>query len=396
MSDRHILDRRNRLFVLILWVSIGLSVLTNLMVGATGTMLVVLIAFGAAGCGAATLLTYRRIAIEYIMYLVPVIMTGLILMLLLSDPQPLFSTYLLIYINMGMMTLYSNYRPVLFTAILSFILTIYAFYDPRLHDAIFAEEPLIYLMLYIVLGAITLCASTLFSERLQRQVMANSEAVQRANEQAGKLLHEIMSSVTILNAFSTDQKERAVMTRNISKEVTHACVEISSTIKQETNELQGIRASVQAVDQSIGEMMQQMEEVSIILAKLQRQMNNAANPMGWNGKSGVPNAVDERTVNSIMMEFMNSTDQVNEQADQMRIAIAHLEEQYRVVAKAMVAIATSKEQHMTAVEEVVGSMELQHNQITQLVQSYDRLDRRVSDLKKLAQAYDHSDVRGVQ
>lgn len=500
LSDQHILDQRNRLFVKILWASIGLGVVTNLMAGATSTMLIILIAAGSLSCGVATFLTYKKIAVQYIMYLVPVIITGLILMLMVSDPNPLFSTYLLVYVNMGMMTLYSNYRPVLFTAILSFALTIYAFYDPKLHEAVFVKEPLIYLLLYIILAAITLCSATIFSKRLQRQVLENTTAVMKANEQSEKLLAEITSSVAMLNDFSLEQKERVVTTSSISKEVTQTFAEISSSIEKETNELQAIRVSVQAVEQSLGEVVQstaqldvvatettklalqgndeiatlveQMdrvqkmvgetvrlmnvlnaqtdqvgsivqtiseisaqtnllslnaaieaaragehgagfavvasevrkladhtqqstEEISNILATIQSQINNAAHVVELGDEAVVSGVSATQAVEHIVKQISGNTNQVNEQADLMRVAVADLEKQYSTVAQGMVSIASSTEQHMAAVEEVMASMEHQDGQISALVQGYDRLDERVSDLKKLSEAHEQSDTKVV-
>lgn len=277
LNEQHILDRRNRLFVKIIWASIGLGVVTNLLAGAQASMIYTLIIGGAVGGGIATFLTYKRIAVQYIMYLIPVIMTGLILLLMLSDPHPIFSTYLLFYVNMGVITLYSNYRPVLLTGVLSLAATIYVFYHPVLHDALFTKEPLLYLLLYIVLASIVLCSATIFSEKLQRQVLENSEAALQAKAQAEKLLMEIRTSVTMLNEFSHEQKECVVTTSSISREVVGTFAQISSSIEQQTSNLHQMNESVQAVERSlrnVGEGSGHLDTAATETLKLVTQGNS--------------------------------------------------------------------------------------------------------------------------
>ncbi|OPA73898.1 chemotaxis protein [Paenibacillus selenitireducens] len=277
MKEHHILDKRNRLFVKILWAMIVLGTATNLAAGAQASMVYTLIIGGVIGCGLATFLTYKRIAVNYIMYLVPVIMSGLILLLMVSDPNPIFSTYLLLYVNMGIMTLYSNYRPVLLTGVLSFATTLYVFYHPVLHEVLFAKEPLIYLLLYVVLATIVLCAAAIFSENLQRQVLENSEAALQSKAQAEKLLTEIRASVTMLNEFSLEQKERVVTTSSISREVVGTFAQISSSIEQQTSNLHQMNVSVQAVERSlrhVGEGSGQLDEYATETLQLVTQGNS--------------------------------------------------------------------------------------------------------------------------
>ncbi|WP_314587567.1 methyl-accepting chemotaxis protein [Paenibacillus terrigena] len=276
LNERHILDKRNRLFVKIIWAMIVLGTVTNLAAGAQAELIYTLVIGGSVGCGIATFLTYKRLAVQYIMYFVPVIMTGLILLLMLSDPNPIFSTYLLVYVNMGIMTLYSNFRPVLLTGVLSIATTIYVYNHPVLHNALFTKEPLLYLLLYVVLATIALCASAIFIEKLQRQVLEHSEAALQSKAQTEKLLTEIRESVTMLNEFSLEQKERVDTTSSISREVVETFAQISSSIEQQTNNLHQMNASVQAVERSlrhVGEGSGQLDEVATETLNLVTQGN---------------------------------------------------------------------------------------------------------------------------
>ncbi|MDK8183449.1 methyl-accepting chemotaxis protein [Paenibacillus sp. UMB4589-SE434] len=276
MNELSILDLRNRLLVKIIWGMLGLGIAANLAANVTGSMLYMLAVIGTVACGTATFMTYKRIAPGAIMYLIPVIMTGLTVFLIKSDPNPIFSTYVLFYVNMGVMALYSNYRPVLTAGVLSAVATIYVFYDPVIHEVLYKKEPLLYLLLYLAFATIALCAAAIFSERLQKQVLEHSTEALKAKLRAEDMLSEIHSSVSMLNNFSQEQKERVVTTSNISREVTVTFAEISSTIEQQTVNIHHINDSVQLVEQSLGHVVsgtEQLDGVSSETLKLAGQGN---------------------------------------------------------------------------------------------------------------------------
>ena len=256
-----ILKRRNRLFVKILWALLLLGVAFNLAAGGTLEMQLLLVAICLPAAAVATWFTYKQIAVKYIMYFISSIMIVLTVVLMLSDPNPIFSTYTLFYISMGLMTLYSNYRPVLYTGILSMIGTIYVVQDPKLYETLYKNEPLIYLLLYLLLMTIVLCASAIFSEKLQKQVLQRQEDAIRAKEHSDGLLHEIHHSVTVLNGFSNEQKQRVTTTSNISREVTLTFSEISSTIEHQSGSIRDITESVNDVEQTLAYIVERTGEL---------------------------------------------------------------------------------------------------------------------------------------
>lgn len=260
-NEINILDRRNRLFVKILWALLLLGIVFNLAAGGTLEMQMLLIAICLPAAAVATWLTYKQIAIKYVMYFISTIMIVLTVVLMLSDPNPIFSTYTLFYISMGLMTLYSNYRPVLYTGVLSIAGTIYVVQDPQLHEALYKNEPLIYLLLYLILMMIVLCAAAIFSEKLQAQVLHREGEAVLAKEHSDELLQEIHHSVTVLNGFSSEQKQRVTTTSTISREVTQTFSQLSSTIEHQAVSIRDITESVHVVEQTLENVVERTEEL---------------------------------------------------------------------------------------------------------------------------------------
>ncbi|MDT8978103.1 methyl-accepting chemotaxis protein [Paenibacillus sp. chi10] len=274
VNELTILDRRNRLFVKIIWTMLAIGIIGDLAAGIVGTMLYVLIGFGAVACGLATFLTYKRIGVKYVMYLIPVFLCSLVLLLMKSDPNPIFSTYLLFYVVISLMTLYQNYRPIIFTGVVSMLMTVYIFYDPFLNEKLFTREPLLYLLMYLLFVTIALSASAVFSQNLQRQVAERGSEALKSKEQAIELLGQIQSSVTMLNEFSHEQKLRAESTGTISREVTETFAQISTGFEQQTISLQHIGSSVESVERSVSHVANgtnQLEQVASITLQLAEQ-----------------------------------------------------------------------------------------------------------------------------
>jgi methyl-accepting chemotaxis protein len=118
--------------VYIIWGMLLLGLAVNMMTGASAQSNLVLLSVGIVTCGLATFMTFKRWMEQYVMYIISSIVT--ILMILMLYTGPIFTTYLLVYVNLVLMTLYSNFRAILFSSILGIIVTIYLFFSPIASD----------------------------------------------------------------------------------------------------------------------------------------------------------------------------------------------------------------------------------------------------------------------
>lgn len=106
MQQSTVLHKRNKLLVYIIWVMLLLGLAVNYMTGASLNSNLVLLGVGVVTCSLATFMTFRRWMEQYVMYVISCIIT--ILMILMLFTGPIFTTYLLVYVNLVLMTLYGN------------------------------------------------------------------------------------------------------------------------------------------------------------------------------------------------------------------------------------------------------------------------------------------------
>ncbi len=250
------LDKRNRLLIKILWAMFALGVLTDLAIGLGMNMILLLVVVGLVTCGIATLMTYRRILVSYIKYVVACIITIIVLLLILSDPHPIISTYFLVYVNLAVITLYSDYKPIVFTGILGAGVSTYLFLTPTYREQLFPGESLMYLYLYLAFATAALAFSAGFSQRLQRQVTARQQETQAAKNTVDGLLQQLKSSVLVLNEFNDSQQSGVRGAGDISKEVTRSFAEMSASIEKQTSSIMSINETTQIMNEAVEQLLQ--------------------------------------------------------------------------------------------------------------------------------------------
>jgi len=261
------LDKRNRLFVKILWTMLAMGIVVDVAAGLPMEMIITLIISGGIMCGLTTFLTYKRILVSYVMYLVACIFAMITVLLIISDPEPLISTYFLVYVNIALMTLYSNYKPIVFAGVLGLGISTYLFLDPAYQQRLFPNESLAYLYLYLIMLTIALAFSARFSERLQRAADTERHKAIEAKELGEQLLAKLASSIATLDDFSSQQKAGVQFTGKISGEVTKMFTEMSSAVENQTTNLLSITESVSEVESIVSELANQASELQRYVAE---------------------------------------------------------------------------------------------------------------------------------
>ncbi|SDT48621.1 methyl-accepting chemotaxis protein [Paenibacillaceae bacterium GAS479] len=249
-----VLDKRNRLFVKLIWGLLALGVLADYGAGLPSSMIWMLVIIGSLTCGFATLLTYMRIFRSFIMYLVASILTLIIVLLIVLDPNPIVSTYFMVYVNIGLMTLYANYKPIIFSGVLGMGVSTYLYLTPEYKEKLFPGESLIYLYLYLILFTVSLVFSMRFSERLQRQVVEEGKVAAEANRESALLLEKMKDTVMTLNDFSSRYSGEVAAAGQISREVTAAFGEMSAASEHQTSAMQRVSASIDSVESAVGNL----------------------------------------------------------------------------------------------------------------------------------------------
>lgn len=289
------LDKRNRLLIGIMWAVLALGVVTDISIGLGWEMIILLIVVGSIMNIIATVMTFIKPISTYVKYVLPFGLNSIVAVLIISDPEPIISTYFLIYVNLGIMTLYSDYRPLILTGVLGGAVTTYIYLDPMLQARLFPNESLLFLFLYLFFATLTVSVSAHFTQRLQREVIKNEAEAVHAKNLAEQLIEKLKTSILMLNVFSSSQKEQVQTSSSISKEVATTFGEMTVAVEQQTNHIISVNDSTQRIDQDIKEMA----ESSILMEEYAQ--NNA--------DLGQSNSIIMQQVSLEMKDLRQSTEQ---------------------------------------------------------------------------------------
>lgn len=258
MQNSETIYRRNRLLVNIIWIMLLLGITVDLITGADPKSILILAVVGFVTCGGATIMTYKRWLENYVMYYIPVIVT--ILTLLLIVTAPIITTYFLVFVNLSIMMLYTNFRALLFSFLLGISLTIYIIFSP-FQTEMFGNNSPITIMLYLLLIASPLLAAAKFSERLQEEAANEREKAIAEKNRTLQLIKHISESLRQLNDFSSSLKTNVTSTSTISQEVTSAFSDITSSMETQTNSISGIEESILIIKQAVASLANRSTEM---------------------------------------------------------------------------------------------------------------------------------------
>jgi methyl-accepting chemotaxis protein len=218
------------------------------MTNASTQSIIILASFGGAISAVASVLSIKRIWAQYQMYLVCASITFLTVLLIYSGP--VITTYFLVYVNLALMTLYNNYRPIVFAGFLGACLTAYLeLIAPELH--VFGNNDPITLYMFLVMITFALAFSSRFSEKLMSEVQKKEQAAEEARTRAEGLLGQIADSVNVLTSLSSDLKRNVSQTGLISREVTSAFGEISTSAETQASSVGDISDLIQSVEKVV-------------------------------------------------------------------------------------------------------------------------------------------------
>lgn len=247
------LYRRNKLLIKIIWGMLLLGIAVNLMTGVGMDSNIALLAVGSVTCGMATIMTYRRIMEQYVMYIISLIIALLTVLLIYTGP--IITTYFLVYVNLTVMTLYSNFRAITFSTILGAGLTVYLLASP-FKEEVFSDYSPLSICLYLGLIAIPLLVSTKFSEQLQKEAKLQREHAELERDRSQSIVTQAAESLSVLNDFSSNLKTNVQSTSVISSNVTASFGNIAISTEAQTSSVAEINYSIQTIEQGMATLVE--------------------------------------------------------------------------------------------------------------------------------------------
>lgn len=304
------LDKRNRLLLWIIWGLLALGVITDIGIGLSWQLIVLLIVVGGLFTGTATAMTFISKLSPYVKYVVPFGLTSIVTVLIISDPEPIVSTYFLVYVNMAIVTLYSDYRPIVLTGVLGAVLTTYLYMDETISQRIFPNDALMYLYLYLVFATVALSASAFYAQRLQRDIKAKQLEALNAKELSDELIDKLQQSILVLNEFSAAQKKQVQAATGITGEVTTTFNEMTVAVEQQTNHIVAINDSTQTMSNNVKAMTESVQQLELIA--------------GENAQLSARNVQQLQNMSGEMQQLQQSTHQALEEMERLKMSNEHV------------------------------------------------------------------------
>jgi len=130
------------------------------------------------------------------------------------------------------------------------------------------------IVLYLAMIAAPLLASSSFSQRLQTEAAQEREKAINENNRTRDLIGRIAASLRTLNEFSGKLKSNVTTTSAISREVTDAFAEVTSSIETQTGSITDIGDSIRVVEETVSSLAKQSNEMRALSENSVRLTHN--------------------------------------------------------------------------------------------------------------------------
>ncbi len=250
--DHAIYHARNVLLIKILWITLVLGVVLNMLTKAYHGAIIVAIV-GTIIIGITNLVIWRKWWIAWIRYLVTLDLSILILILMINVHT--ITDFLLIFFLLSVISLYHDYRSILLAGILGVALTFFAFEND--HRTLFPGlSTALPLALLVVMSTVALIAQSRIGQRMYEGAIKNENEAITTKNKVEAINQEIKKMMEVLFQSTKDLLQNASATSSISIELALAFNEMSSGIAKQAEDVNEVSESMQRINGSINTLTQ--------------------------------------------------------------------------------------------------------------------------------------------
>jgi len=243
MSD-HLLDlhKRNKIMVWILWGSLVLGTATSL----SSDTIYELLLTGVPIALLCTILTWRKIAIRYVQYIIAIGLNVVSFFFLSSST--LITDTIILFLCLTIMSIYHNYRPLVLNGVLALAILNYSFFTKDAYIGPDIDQ--IGVNAFLILVFVTLVAQSIIGANMRKRIEHSVIQSEEARKRTEDILQEVKESVEVLGRSAATIQSEATSTGAITQEVVNAFQEISVGIETQASSLQDISQSMYHVTQT--------------------------------------------------------------------------------------------------------------------------------------------------
>lgn len=279
MDKNKIIYDRNRLVTKLLWFSLLLGLMADIVNDAPPEAVVSLVAIGLLCAGTSTILTYKRIFEFGVRYIVLLGLSLLAYFIIYFSPH--IANYLLLYYCLGVVTLYHDFGLIIVKGIINLFFTNYFFSMYR--DTMFIglqNSNLVTLNLFLILTTLVLAFQSKIGADMRKTLEKNNRKSKETNMKLEEIFEHIGITAKTLNDFSQNFTKNIDPIRKISKIVKESFTEIASSIETQAQGVCNINKSMFQSKDKIAELSAASVNMREISATTSRVSNDGNKEIG--------------------------------------------------------------------------------------------------------------------
>lgn len=329
MNNFNELHSKNKLMVILLWVSTIFGFLLNFFAQQDIVASVLLGGVGGLVSAITTFLVMKRKLTKYIMYIIAVSIQGLVFVLL--DKTPGLLSYMILYTSLFIIALYQYHRVILLSGLLALFNSTYGFlyYKEYMFASRYSSiSDLIQLNFFIVLAVILLMVQSFHSNKLRENIERKQTEAEEANKTVKGILAQIQRSIEVLTNFVNNVTGSVQDTSKVSEMLSQSFFEISKSIEDQACSISDITTSIKNNESDI-------ETISTSSSTMKNLSDNTAliTNKGTNQVSVLSNGIEEVNLRiSESVDVMNKLLKQAEEVGDILVTVNSIAEQTNLLA----------------------------------------------------------------
>lgn len=242
MAKENLIYDRNKLTLKIMWISLILGLIVDVLNKVHMNTIVTLALSGAIFGGIATILTYKRIFEAKIRYVILAVLT--IISYLIINSNPHIGNYLLLYYVLAIVTLYHDLKAIIASGIINIFLTNWFFVIYR--ESMFwglDKKHLISMNLFLVLITLVLAFQSKIGVNMRKELEDSHDKSEEDRLKINDMFEKAQHTAISLKDFSQELAYGINTIGKISGELTNIFSEIASSIEAQAQSVSDINDS---------------------------------------------------------------------------------------------------------------------------------------------------------
>lgn len=267
--DIELISEKNRLMMKICWFFLILDIGMSLFLRPDLETMLLLITVGGTCATIGTLLSKKEKFAILAMYYFATVVSLLILIINLHNPT--ITNIVFFYFSLVLMSMYQNYRPLVFTMIFNSVTIEYFYFKyPTIFPKGFGLSDSIYFIMAMLFIGVILIVNSRFGEKIRKEAESGKEKAEETNRKIEKQLEKMKKNTNATGEFSELLNKQMDKIRESSTMAVASFHQMSQSLRDQENSTNDINTSIQQVDSDIKEVTNSVVEMKKITDRTEK------------------------------------------------------------------------------------------------------------------------------